>query len=375
MAEDRSVMDAFIAYCGEGHTDMDGKTFAKLCKDCGLVDKKMTATDVDLIFAKVVAKGQRRIAYPQFDSALSMCAQKKGVSAEEVKTKVGSMHGPVLHATKADAVRFHDDKSTYTGTHSHGGPESVPKGDGHAPQSASFGHGSQGLAGTLRPPDGHVPRHPSPNRAGSKEFSGRPSSLTRQGTGEMGRTPSKGASGSAMGRTPSRGGDAVVRTPSKGDSAMGRTASKGRSSGGAAAGTWQGTFQAYCGPGHSDMDGKSFAKLLKDCDLMDKNFTGTDADIIFAKCVVKGQRRVGQEAFREALRLVAERRQTPIEDVVDRVTAIQGPILHATVAEAVRFHDDKSTYTGTHAHGGPSSVPVGAGTATQLASTGMRVSN
>eukprot|EP00971_Amphidinium_carterae_P187191 3715331-Amphidinium_carterae.1 len=27
--------------------------------------------------------GQRRIAYPQFDSALQMCAQKKGVSAED----------------------------------------------------------------------------------------------------------------------------------------------------------------------------------------------------------------------------------------------------------------------------------------------------
>lgn len=32
---------------------MDGKTFAKLAKDCHLLDKKLTSTDVDLSFAKV----------------------------------------------------------------------------------------------------------------------------------------------------------------------------------------------------------------------------------------------------------------------------------------------------------------------------------
>jgi len=32
---------------------MDGKTFAKFAKDTAILDKKLTATDVDLIFAKV----------------------------------------------------------------------------------------------------------------------------------------------------------------------------------------------------------------------------------------------------------------------------------------------------------------------------------
>lgn len=32
--------------------DMDGKTFAKLAKDTKILDKKLTATDIDLIFAK-----------------------------------------------------------------------------------------------------------------------------------------------------------------------------------------------------------------------------------------------------------------------------------------------------------------------------------
>lgn len=32
---------------------------------------------------------------------------------------------PVMKATKADAVRFHDDKTTYTGVYAQGGPTNV----------------------------------------------------------------------------------------------------------------------------------------------------------------------------------------------------------------------------------------------------------
>ena len=42
---------------------MDGKSFAKMCKDTKLIDKKLTATDVDLIFAKSKAKTDRRITF------------------------------------------------------------------------------------------------------------------------------------------------------------------------------------------------------------------------------------------------------------------------------------------------------------------------
>ncbi len=42
---------------------MDGKTFAKLAKDCGILDKKLTPTDMDLIFAKIKAKDARKINF------------------------------------------------------------------------------------------------------------------------------------------------------------------------------------------------------------------------------------------------------------------------------------------------------------------------
>ena len=45
---------------------MDGKTFAKFAKDCKLLDKKVSTTDVDLTFAKVKTKSERKINFSQF---------------------------------------------------------------------------------------------------------------------------------------------------------------------------------------------------------------------------------------------------------------------------------------------------------------------
>ncbi len=42
---------------------MDGKTFAKFAKDAKILDKKLTTTDVDLTFAKVKAKAERKISF------------------------------------------------------------------------------------------------------------------------------------------------------------------------------------------------------------------------------------------------------------------------------------------------------------------------
>ena len=42
---------------------MDGKVFAKVAKDCKILDKKLTNTDVDLIFAKIKDKSARKITF------------------------------------------------------------------------------------------------------------------------------------------------------------------------------------------------------------------------------------------------------------------------------------------------------------------------
>ena len=52
-------------------------------------------------------------------------AQKKGISQAQIDQLVAASHGPILNGTKADAVKYHDDKSLYTGVYAHGGPSTV----------------------------------------------------------------------------------------------------------------------------------------------------------------------------------------------------------------------------------------------------------
>lgn len=67
---------------------MEGKTLAKVAKDCNLYDKKFTATDVDLIFAKVKTKGARKITPEQFVVALEEISAKKGISFDELSKHI-----------------------------------------------------------------------------------------------------------------------------------------------------------------------------------------------------------------------------------------------------------------------------------------------
>jgi hypothetical protein len=78
------MQNTFKAYCGPKETTLDGKSFAKLIKDCKLIDKTFTATDVDLMFAKVKSVAGRRITSQQFDEALHLIAQKKKVTYDEI---------------------------------------------------------------------------------------------------------------------------------------------------------------------------------------------------------------------------------------------------------------------------------------------------
>jgi len=54
-----------------------------------------------------------------------MFAEKKGVGVDAVHESVMSHGGPSFAGTKADNVKFHDDKSLYTGVYAQGGPTNV----------------------------------------------------------------------------------------------------------------------------------------------------------------------------------------------------------------------------------------------------------
>jgi len=123
------------------------------------------------------------------------------------------------------------------------------------------------------------------------------------------------------------------------------------------------------------MDGRAFAKLCRDCGLQSKLGHGAaDVDLVFSRAARKPQKRLGLPEFRDALEDIAERLQTSPDYVYNKVAqnAVGGPVLLGTLAEFVRFHDDKETYTGVHKCGGPSSGKIGRGTATQLAGANMQ---
>uniref|UniRef100_A0A3B4U9M2 Tubulin polymerization-promoting protein family member 2 n=1 Tax=Seriola dumerili TaxID=41447 RepID=A0A3B4U9M2_SERDU len=107
--------------------EMNGKNFAKLCKDCHIIDgKNVTTTDVDIVFSKVKAKSVRVITFEQFNQALTELAPKrfKGKSKEEALQQLyGLIVGKepsnvgITVMAKAAAVDRLTDTTKYTGSH------------------------------------------------------------------------------------------------------------------------------------------------------------------------------------------------------------------------------------------------------------------
>ena len=73
--------------------------------------------DIDIIFAKVKDKSARRISYNQFEIGIHEFAHKMGTPFEKLAKILMDTGGPVLQGTVAEANKYHDDKSLYTGMH------------------------------------------------------------------------------------------------------------------------------------------------------------------------------------------------------------------------------------------------------------------
>ncbi|KAM8893532.1 tubulin polymerization-promoting protein family member 3 isoform 1-T1 [Spinachia spinachia] len=107
--------------------ELNGKNWAKLCKDCRITDgKNVTATDVDIVFSKVKQKTSRVVTYEEFQKALEDLAPKrfKGQSKEEALESIYKLvegreptNVGVTKMAKAKAVDRLTDASRYTGSH------------------------------------------------------------------------------------------------------------------------------------------------------------------------------------------------------------------------------------------------------------------
>ncbi|KAI9357369.1 p25-alpha-domain-containing protein [Zopfochytrium polystomum] len=112
---------------GPGLT-MDGAKFAKFARDSGLIDgRKVTTTEIDIIFNKVKAKTARRIDWNEFVKAVQMLAEKRYPNKRPQDALDSTLYdvcikakGPVSSGTavKNDAVLDRlTDTHAYTGTH------------------------------------------------------------------------------------------------------------------------------------------------------------------------------------------------------------------------------------------------------------------
>jgi len=93
-----------------------------------------------------------------------------------------------------------------------------------------------------------------------------------------------------------------------------------------------------------------FAKLCADSGLVDtERFLKGDADIIFAKLKLKMDPdkilRLKWDHFQEAVSLVALKKKQQLEDIMALIEQTR-PKITCTIADEVRLHDDKDTYTG-----------------------------
>ncbi|KAG9341977.1 hypothetical protein JZ751_018294 [Albula glossodonta] len=126
------LLDSFKKFAIHGDTkasgkEMNGKNWAKLCKDCKIIDgKNVTSTDVDIVFTKVKAKTSRVISYEEFQKALEDLAPKrfKGQSKEEALKSIHKLiegkeptNIGVTKVAKTGAVDRLTDTSKYTGSH------------------------------------------------------------------------------------------------------------------------------------------------------------------------------------------------------------------------------------------------------------------
>lgn len=124
-----SLENVFLSFTG-GKPEMSNKEFVKVNKDCKLLDKKYSLTDVDINFSKIKLKTSKVITYNQFLEGLKLAASKKGVDFDSIVQLVCQAGGPVFTGTKTDYVKFHDDKSLYTGVYAKGGPTNVDSKNG-----------------------------------------------------------------------------------------------------------------------------------------------------------------------------------------------------------------------------------------------------
>jgi hypothetical protein len=381
---EKEAFSSFLRFCPSG--EMDSKTFAKICKDAKLIDTKtFTGGDADLVFAKAKARraSGKSINYDAFRQvAINGIAEKKGVDETAILTILAQCQGPVMNATQTENVRLHDDTTTYTGAHAQGGPTFEQGGGGLATHLDRTEADVTGVKISDRRPSNNVIQRKGSNTTDASAAAGAGAGRRTSGGIEAAEAPRRNSTGAAVAGATAAA--AVAEAPRKGSATLAASAAgdiqrknsasgevQRRASAGGGAGSRKNSnstgalpdvpdsemlravFQTYCPT--SEMDSRTLVKLLKDTNIINKKFDTNAADLVFNKAKAKsGLSKISYDLFRTVALPDAILRSTySIEHAMELIGGTSGPSYNATKAEAVRFHDDAGTYTGAHAHGGP----------------------
>ena len=108
------------------------------------------------------------------------------------------------------------------------------------------------------------------------------------------------------------------------------------------------------------MSGQQFIKLCKDCKIINKRLLPGQVDVIFHHVVPIGERKIDFVLFKQALGMIAQRKNTTQEKLIEKIVTSEGPVFFSKCPppnrEAFgpeRFYFDESTYTQRHRANSP----------------------
>jgi len=286
---------------------MDCMRFAKFCRESKLTDARLTPSAVDLLFSKLKPAGTDKISFIEFCGALKVIAALKGMSHESYLAAEVADRDP-----EAALARFSSKNGGLEGSLAQrwsSARDSVDMAPRPSEHTAGVDFVSRRTSSPIAPvsdPTSTKPACMDPaQKKQAKDYAHRLSSAIRSGqvtTAEVMPSGPAALLGDVFNE------DARLDLCRAGAAAWGEPAGAARK--------LQRMFQAYCAfgtvriPNDEDisgleMDSMRFAKFCRECNLTEHQLTPSGVDLIFAKCVPAGHRKLDFWAFLGALYLIA----------------------------------------------------------------------
>eukprot|EP00890_Picochlorum_soloecismus_P002678 jgi/Picsp_1/3410/NSC_06248-R1_ef-hand and p25-alpha domain containg protein len=102
-----------------------------------------------------------------------------------------------------------------------------------------------------------------------------------------------------------------------------------------------------------------FIKLCKDSNILKATGLSTEKlNVIFSKCVPMGAKRMSFDNFLLSLPHLSVLTRKSLSVICNKIASCKGPEKCCTKPGFVKLHDDKSTFTGIYARGGPNLGPI-----------------